>query len=265
MPINVAVAGATGWTGKEITRTILKSPDWNLSAAVARRSAGHDIGKILAESSVGIKIGATISEALSAPTDVLIDFTSSDIVFENALYAISKGINVVIGTSGLDESQFEYLENQATQNRVGVIAAGNFSITAALVKHFSLIAAKLIPQWEILDFAHAEKVDVPSGTAREMAEALGKIRPSQVGLELEKLNGPREARGADINGTRVHSIRLPGYVLGVETIFGLPDERLILKHEAGSGAAPYVAGTLLAARRVREIRGLVRGLDSLLF
>jgi 4-hydroxy-tetrahydrodipicolinate reductase len=265
MPTKITVAGATGWTGQEIVKAILKSDELELTGAVARKSVGFDVGEWFSESPTGIKITASVAEALNRPTEVLIDFTSSDIVFENTLYAISNGVSVVIGTSGLDEAQFEFIADQATKNKVGVVAAGNFSITAALAKHFSLIAAKFLPQCEILDFAHAEKVDVPSGTARELAEALAKVRPGHIGLELEKLHGPKEARGADIGGTQVHSVRLPGYVLGFEAIFGMANERLILKHEAGSGAAPYVTGALLAAKRAREIHGLVRGLDSILF
>jgi 4-hydroxy-tetrahydrodipicolinate reductase len=151
------------------------------------------------------------------------------------------------------------------ENGLGVIAAGNFSLTAALAKHFALLAAKHLPSWEIIDYAHAEKPDAPSGTTRELAEALGEIAQNKLALPVEKTHGPREARGASIAGTQVHSIRLPGIVLAFETIFGLPNERLTIRHDAGKGAEPYVNGALLAVRRVMEVTGLVRGLDRLLF
>jgi 4-hydroxy-tetrahydrodipicolinate reductase len=181
------------------------------------------------------------------------------------LAALDRGVRVVVGTSGLTAADYAEIEQAATARRLGVIAAGDFSITAALAKHFALIAARYLPSWEIIDYAHADKVDAPSGTARELAEALGEIRRSELARPIEQIIGPKEARGADIAGAQVHSIRLPGYVLSFEALFGLPDERLTIRHEAGSGAEPYVAGTLVAAERVMSVTGLVRGLDTLLF
>lgn len=133
------------------------------------------------------------------------------------------------------------------------------------MNHFAILAAKYLPQREIIDYFHAEKLDVPSGTARELAERLNKIRPNQLGRALDSLKGPVAGRGASIAGTQVHSVRLPGYISGFEILFGLPDEKLTIKHEAGSGAEPYVSGTLLAARKSISIKGLIRGLDTLLF
>src|SRR5262249_38127051 len=149
--------------------------------------------------------------------------------------------------------------------KLGVITAGNFSITAALAKHFALIAAQYLPSWEIIDYASAAKIDAPSGTTRELAEALATISQNQLEVTVETTHGPKEACGATIDGTQVHSIRLPSYVIAFETLFGLPDERLSIRHDAGSSAQPYVSGTLLAVRKVLEVSGLVRGLDRLLF
>ena len=128
-----------------------------------------------------------------------------------------------------------------------------------------MIAAHYLPSWEIIDYASAAKIDAPSGTTRELAEELANISQNHLEVAIEQTNGPKEARGATIDGTQVHSIRLPGYVISFETIFGLPEERLSIRHDAGSGAQPYVSDTLLAARKVQEVIGLVRGLDRLLF
>src|SRR5205814_8592234 len=108
-------------------------------------------------------------------------------------------------------------------------------------------------------------IDAPSGTTRELAEELATISQNQLGVALEQTHGAKEARGATIEGTQVHSIPLPSYVIAFETIFGLPDERLSIRHDAGSSAQPYVGGTLLAASKVMDVHGLVRGLDQLLF
>jgi 4-hydroxy-tetrahydrodipicolinate reductase len=265
MTIRVCVAGATGWTGSAVTRAILAASEFQLAGAVARRQAGRDIGEALRQEKADLTIAASLDEALATPTDVLIDYTGPEAVKGHVLAALTKGVRVVVGTSGLLASDYVEIERRAQECQLGVIAAGNFSITAALAKHFSLLAARYLPSWEIIDYAGAAKIDAPSGTARELAEELATVSPNQLEVDLERTHGPREARGATIDGTQVHSIRLPSYVIAFEAIFGLPDERLTIRHDAGSSAEPYVSGTLLATQRVMEVQGLVRGLDRLLF
>ena len=106
---------------------------------------------------------------------------------------------------------------------------------------------------------------MPSGTARELAETLAEVRRPTSGVPLSELSGPVEARGADVGGSRVHSVRLPGFVVTTEIVFGGEGERLVLRHDPGESPQPYVVGSLLAIRRVAEVPGLRRGLDSLLF
>jgi 4-hydroxy-tetrahydrodipicolinate reductase len=265
MAIRVCVAGVSGWTGSEVARAILHSGEFQLSGAIARQNAGRDAGEFLGLPANGVIVAANLEQALSHPADVLVDFTSPDSVKQRTLEALARGLRVVIGTSGLTATDYADIERTATENGLGVIAAGNFSITAALAKHFALLAAKHLPSWEIIDYAHAEKPDAPSGTTRELAEALGEVAQNKLALPVERTHGEPKARGATIAGTQVHSIRLPGIVLAFETIFGLPNERLTLRHDAGKGADPYVNGTLLAVRRVMLVTGLVRGLDRLLF
>ena len=159
----------------------------------------------------------------------------------------------------------EEIDRLARARGVGVIAAGNFSIMAAVLKRVATFAAQHLYSWEILDYASATKPDVPSGTARELAETLAEVRRPTSGVPLSQLSGPVEARGADVAGSRVHSVRLPGFVVTTEIVFGGEGERLMLRHDAGENAQPYVAGSLLAIRRVAEVPGLRRGLDTLLF
>ncbi len=265
MTIRVCVAGATGWTGSAVTKAILASNEFELVGAIARRDAGKDIGEVLGQSRANLTVVDSLEEALANSTDVLVDYTGPDGVKERILTALDKGVRVIVGTSGLTASDYADIEQKAVAQKLGVIAAGNFSITAALAKHFALIAAQYLPSWEIIDYASAAKIDVPSGTTRELAEELATISKNQLGISIENIHGPKEARGATIDGTQVHSIRLPSYIIAFETIFGLPDERLTIRHDAGSGAEPYVGGTLLAVQKVMEVNGLVRGLDRLLF
>jgi 4-hydroxy-tetrahydrodipicolinate reductase len=210
-------------------------------------------------------VANNLEQALARPVDVLVDFTTPETVKQRTLDALANGVRVVIGTSGLTGIDYADIERAATDCNLGVIAAGNFSLTAALAKHFSLLAAKHLPSWEVIDYANAKKPDAPSGTTLELAEALGEVAQNKLAIPVENTHGKREARGATVGGTQVHSIRLPGVVLAFETLFGLPGERLTIRHDAGAGAEPYVNGTLLAMRRVIGITGLVRGLDRLLF
>ena len=170
----------------------------------------------------------------------------------------------MIGTSGLTEEDFANIHNRASAATVGVPAAGNFALTAVLLQHFAVMAAKFIPSWEIVDYAHDDKLDAPSGTARELAYRLSQVRSPRLEVPLDRMVGMREARGATLGATQVHSVRLPGFVIGVEAIFGQRDERLHLRHESGSGPTPYIAGTLLAIREVARLQGLHRGLDTVM-
>lgn len=265
MAIRVCVAGATGWVGSVLVKRILESTDFSLSGAIAQTAAGQDIGTAIGRTPAGLTVSASLDEALSQPSDVLVDYTRPDTVKQRVLTALSRGVRVVIGTSGLSAQDYTEIEQAARPSRLGVIAAGNFSITAALAKHFALFAARHLPSWEIIDYAHADKPDAPSGTTIELAEELAAIRKNRIQFPIERTHGRRDARGANVAGTQIHSVRLPSYVISFETVFGLPDERLTIRHDAGTGAEPYVGGTLLAVRKVMTITGLVRGLDRLLF
>jgi len=212
------------------------------------------------------EVFATVAEALDAvPADVLVDFTSAETVKRNVLAAIQRGVHVVNGSSGLTAADYAEIEALATEKAVCAVAMANASIMAALLQRFAAQAAELLPSWEIIDYASAEKIDAPSGTSRQLAERLGTVRTPSGSRPVGEIVGPPEARGASIEGSQVHSVRLPSYSVSTEVIFGLPGERLLIKHEAGESAAPYVAGTLLAIRAVVKHVGLIRGLDALLF
>ena len=267
MPIKVCIAGTTGWTGSMVARHLLESPEFEVVGAIARQTAGRDLGEVLGLAANGLLIHRTLDDVCAggAQPDVLVDYTDPVSVKQRTFEALRRGIRVVIGTSGLTAADYVEIEHEATAAGMGVVAAGNFSITAALAKHFSLVAARHLRSWEIIDYAGAAKVDAPSGTTRELAEAMGDVAQSELAVAIDQTHGAVEARGATIGGTQVHSVRLPGFVIAFETLFGLPDERLTIRHDAGSGAEPYAAGTLLAVRKVMEITGVVRGLDQLLF
>jgi 4-hydroxy-tetrahydrodipicolinate reductase len=263
--LRVCVAGATGWAASELCRSLVLTDDLELVSAVSRKNANKDLNDVLTLSTAqSIPIFGTIEEALSIPCDVLLEYTSPETAKHNIITAIHKGVNVVVGTSGLSDSDYEQIDSMAIQNKRAVLAVGNFAISVVLLNRFAEIAAQYMPQWEIIDYAKSSKVDAPSGSAIELANRLSKVGESIKAIPVENTRGIKETRGADVNGMQVHSVRLPGFVIGLEIIFGMEDERLTMKHDAGSSAKPYVGGALLAIRNVSTFIGLKRGLDQVM-
>ena len=231
--IRVCLAGATGWAGSELAGAIALQPDLTLIAAVSRSHAGRKLGDV--------PVYGSAAEALRHECDVFVEYTSPEVAKANILAALSAGAHVVVGTSGLTDADYADIGEAARRHGRSVLACGNFALTAVLLQRFAAMAAKIIPQWEIIDYADESKRDAPSGTVRELASRLGGLA-----------------------GSRIYSVRLPGYVISAEIIFGMPDQRLSIRHDSGNSARPYVDGALLAIRKVGSLSGLHRGLDAVL-
>jgi 4-hydroxy-tetrahydrodipicolinate reductase len=264
MTLNVCIAGATGWVGKPLCLAVSEAEDLRLVAAVSRTHKGRNLRDVIGDPNLDLSVSGSVTEALETPADVLVDYTKADVVKANVMTAISKGVHVVIGSSGLTDEDFVEINRAALEHQVGVIAAGNFAITAVLLQRFACEAAKYLSHWEIIDYASDTKRDAPSGTTRELAFRLSEVRKPELTHSVEDTIGESRSRGVTLNGIQIHSIRLPGYVIGVEAIFGAKEERLTIRHDAGSGAEPYIQGTLLAIRKVKAHVGLIRGLDKIL-
>jgi 4-hydroxy-tetrahydrodipicolinate reductase len=264
MAISVCLAGATGWAGSELARAIAEAADLTLVAAVSRAHAGRRLGEVLKEPRLTCPVYATAAEGLADGCDVFVEYTKPDVAKANIVAALARGAHVVVGTSGLMEGDYAEIDGVARERQRGVLAVGNFALTAVLLQKFAEAAARLIPQWEIFDYAHDDKLDAPSGTARELANRLSKVRRPEPTVPVDATIGQREARGATVSASQVHSVRLPGYVISAEIIFGMPDQRLTIRHDSGSSARPYVDGALLAIRKVSTLVGLHRGLDAVL-
>jgi 4-hydroxy-tetrahydrodipicolinate reductase len=219
---------------------------------------------VLGDPRLACLVCASAAEALANRCDVFVEYTKPDSAKANILAALERGVHVVVGTSGLADGDFAEIDAAARRQQRGVLACGNFALTVVLLQKFAEAAARLIPQWEIIDYAHDDKIDAPSGTARELAARLAKVRHPEPTVPLDKTVGSREARGATLSGSQVHSLRLPGYVISAEVIFGMPDQRLTIRHDSGESARPYVDGALLAIRKVSTLVGVHRGLDSVL-
>lgn len=262
--INVCIAGATGWAGSALAEGVARAEDLRLVSAVSRSHAGKTLDAVLSKKTAGVPVFASVDEALEAGCDVFVEYTKPAFARHHVMAALEQGINTVIGTSGMDREDLEAFDQAARAGGCGVFEGGNFSLTCFLVEKFSEIAARLIPHCEILDYAHDDKVDSPSGTARSIAHRVGRVRPSKHTVPLDRLWGPVESRGADLSGVPVHSVRLPGYVSAVEACFGLAGEKLTLRHEVGASAEPFVAGALMGIRKVQSFRGLKQGMEQVL-
>ena len=165
--IRVCFAGVTGWTAPPIVAAIDAANDLSLTCGVSRSVAGRTLAEATASRCDGL-IYASVSEALqSAEVDVLVDYTSAAAVKENVLTAIRAGVHVVVGSSGLTADDYTERDDLARDRSVGVVAAGNFSIMAAILKRAAALAAQYVQHWEILDYASADKPDVPSGESPE--------------------------------------------------------------------------------------------------
>ena len=262
--MEVCVVGATGGVGRWLVRSILESEDFTLNSAVARRAAGSDVGLAIGDEACGVVVVGTIEEALASGPDVVIDFTHPSVRMKHVMAAIDQSTPMVIGTTGFTAEEFEVLDAAAREAGVGLVT-GNMSLTAALLQHLCLIAAAHVPHWTIVEYCKATKPDVPSGTARELAELMGAVRRPDYTLAVGEHVGDIGSLGADIAGSRVHAIRSPGITeAAVEVLFALPGERLSMRHDAEHPSI-FVGGSLLAAQKVPGFVGLVRGLDQLLF
>lgn len=261
MTHKLCLAGATGWAGSALAQAIFKADDMELVVGISRSSAGQSLGDVLSVEGMKTPIVGSVDEALKFDPEIFFEFTRPDVAKANIMAALNHGCHVVVGTSGLTDADYREIDAAAQAARRGVLAVGNFALTVVLLQKFAEMAAKYIPHWEIIDYAHSGKIDAPSGTARELAHRLGE---AQLDVSLDAMSGPKESRGVRLNGSQVHSVRLPGYTISIDAIFGMPDQKLILRHEAGTSAEPYVAGALLAIRNVSKLVGLQRGLDSVM-
>jgi 4-hydroxy-tetrahydrodipicolinate reductase len=249
MPVRVCVAGVTGWAGSAVAAAVEAAEDLALVAGVARSDP---------------ESFSSVAEALDAvDAHVLVDYTHADAVKDDVHAALDRGVAVVVGSSGLSAADYAEIDRRAREQGVGVVSAGNFSMTAALLLRFATEAAQYLGSWEVIDYASLGKPDAPSGTARELAERLDGVGSPAVAVPVDETRGALEARGATIGTTQVHSLRLPSFTVSTEVVFAAADERLSIRHDAGSSAAPYVAGTLVAIRAVGQRVGLIRGLDQL--
>ena len=276
-PLSVVVAGALGRMGAEVIKTVVAAADCQLVGAVDTTPGkeGADVGLELGLGELEVAITAdfegTLCQASQAVRNdgpgqgaVLVDFTHPSVVYEHTRAAIAYGVHPVIGTTGLSPEQLSELAAFADKASVGGAVIPNFSVGMVLLQQAAAAAARFYDVAELTELHHNRKADAPSGTCiktAELMEDLGKsFNPLQV-EEHETLAGCRG--GQRESGLRLHSIRLPGLVAHQEVMFGAPGETYTLRHDTIDRSA-YMPGVLLTARKVRQLEGLVYGLERLL-
>lgn len=244
--MKVAVVGAAGRMGTETCRALDAADDLELVARIDRDGSLHD--------------------AVDAGAEVVVDFTVPDAVMQNIEQALALGIHMVVGTSGFDDARLAQVRSLVdAAPGLGVIIAPNFALGAVLLMRFAREAAAHFTSVEVVETHHPDKVDAPSGTAIHTAQVIAQAR-ADAGLAKapdateRSLDG---ARGAEVDGVPVHSVRLRGAIAHEEVVLGNAGEILTLRHDSLDRAG-FMPGVLLAVRQVATRPGLTVGLESLL-
>ena len=246
---NIAVCGANGKMGQEVIKAVNNAKDLTLVAKI------------------DIKDGefASIKDAKeSVKIDVLVDFTQPKSIYENALFCLNNGINIVIGTTGLTDEQIEELKKLSEKQGLGCLIAPNFSTGAVLMMKFAQMASKYFDNAEIIELHHNQKKDAPSGTAVKTALMMAGENTNFVAGNCAEVETIKGARGANsYNNIHIHSVRMPGYIASQEVLFGANGQILTIRHDSMNREC-YMDGVLRAVRFVNENKEFVYGLENIL-
>ena len=262
--MRVVVVGAAGRMGREVLKALSSAPEFEIVAAVDREHLGTTC-KDLVGSGPDVAIEEKLGSALDrTKPDAIVDFTHASSGTAHALSALQRGIRPVIGTTGLSEANIRELASASREFKTPGIYAPNFAIGAVLMMRFAAMAAKWLPDSEIIELHHDKKEDAPSGTALLTAQLIGDARteaPRRKPKPILKVEG---VRGGVSHDTPIHSVRLPGFVAHQEVIFGGTGEVLTLRHDSLDRIS-FIEGVKLCLREVQSLEGFVVGMDKILF
>ena len=273
--IPVVVAGALGRMGAEVIRAVIGSEDCSLVGAVDNTPGkeGADVGLELGLGELEVAVTADFEGCLCAVSQsvrdsgqaaVLVDFTHPSVVYANTRAAIAYGVHPVIGTTGLSPEQLKDLQSFSEKASVGGAVIPNFSVGMVLLQQAAAAAARFYDHAELTELHHNRKADAPSGTCIKTAELMEELGKSFNAPEVDEHESLQGSRGGERpSGLRLHSLRLPGLVAHQEVMFGAPGETYTLRHDTIDRAA-YMPGVLLCVRKVRQLSGLVYGLERLI-
>lgn len=263
--VRVAVIGAAGRMGTEVLRTVNQVPGIEIVLAVDRERVGENCREFAGGRAPDIQVVDKLGVALdNTKADVLVDFSHGSGSAQHADSALKRGVSPVIGATGLNDSDLKEIALRCKETGVPGMYVPNFAIGAVLMMKFSEMAAKWMPDCEIIELHHDRKEDAPSGTAMRTAELIHDARqdsPTRKPRPQMKVEG---ARGGAYKDVHIHSVRLPGYIAHQEVIFGRLGEVLTIRHDSMDRGS-FMQGVALAAKEVRSLPGFVVGLDKILF
>jgi 4-hydroxy-tetrahydrodipicolinate reductase len=258
-PIKVAVYGAMGRMGQTLVDALCREPDMQLVGAADIKAVENKL--ILPDGSGTVPLSSKLEDILSgAQPEVIVDFSTASAVMPAVRLSAERGVNLVIGTSGLTADNIKEIDRLAKSKGVGVAVVPNFALGAVLMMHLAKIAGKHFDFAEIIELHHHLKADAPSGTALSTARAMAKAR----GKPFSTPEGKSSAgRGEQVEGISIHSVRLPGLLAHQEVLLGGAGQTLKIRHDT-IGRECYMPGVMLAIRRVVKHKGLAYGLETLL-
>lgn len=252
--IRVVVSG-TGQMGELTRATIEAQPDMEVVGIIEPMGApGSHLYPIGDDPAALFAI---------AKPDVVVDFTNASFTSRLVDAALEVGVRPVIATSGVPRDVVDRLREGSASAQRGAVLAPNLALGAVVLMHLADIAARHFDSAEVIELHHDKKVDAPSGTALETARRMRAARGSDFAHNEPALEHVPGARGAQLGGVGLHSVRLPGFVAHQEVIFGGQGQTLTLRHDS-TGRDSFMPGVLLAVREVMNLKGLVEGLGVLL-
>ena len=259
--IRVVVHGASGKMGREIVSALCHEPETQVVGAVDIKVSGASLP--LPDGSGTVPFSPNLGETLaSCRPDVLVDFSVASATMPAVRIAAERGVNLVIGTTGLSAADFAEMERLSTAHKIGIVAAPNFALGAVLMMHLARIAARYLDYAEIIELHHQMKADAPSGTALSTARAMAQARGKPFSHPPER-EPAQASRGGQYDGITIHSVRLPGLMAHQEVILGAPGQTLSIRHDTISREC-FMPGIMLAIKEVIKRPGLTRSLDALL-
>lgn len=257
--IKVAVQGAVGRVGQEVVKAVCGEPEMQLVGAVDLKATQDSLS--LPDGSGSVPFSSDLDYILtSCQPGVLVDFTIAQATMPAIRIATERGVNLVIGTTGLTADDLNEIDRLARAHKVGAVVAPNFALGAVLMIHLAKIAAKYLDYAEIIELHHHLKADAPSGTALSTARAMATARGKPF---LQPTGKASNSRGQQVEGATIHSVRLPGLMAHQEVILGGPGQTVSIRHDTINREC-YMPGVMLAIKEVVKRQGLVYGLDTLL-
>jgi len=264
MNIKVIIAGPRGKMGSEAVNMVYHEANFELVACIDRKNNGKQVKDIEGLPDIEIPIFDNPNECFqNVNADVFVDLTIPEIGFEHTKLALQYNIRPVIGTTGFTKDQITELTYLSNDKQIGCLIAPNFAIGAVLMMQFAQMAAKFFPDVEIIEKHHDQKLDAPSGTAIKTAELIMDTRNAKNQGHPEEKETLQGARGANIDGMRIHSMRLPGLVAHQEVVFGSSGQTLTIKHDSYNRQS-FMEGIKFAIEEVMLLKGLIYGLENIL-